>query len=210
MPDPLTDFLQAAGRIAVSLQSAPQGVPERLWREVQPWITRLVTNASINWLPILSIGAPCDILTPDQVVMDRWVPCGRSAIVLCDCCGRRVCLLHCRIDSNAQAICFECVAMAHQAAAQRPRPAPDPRRAHQPPPGGAPPRAKKQHVMTRANALRVLGLRGSVTPEEIKKAFRRKAAQWHPDKHPDNPEKAQAKFVEAQQAYEVLLASEAA
>ncbi len=33
---------------------------------------------------------------------------------------------------------------------------------------------------------------------DVKKAYRRLAMQWHPDKHPDNQEEAKAKFQEIQ------------
>ncbi len=42
------------------------------------------------------------------------------------------------------------------------------------------------------------------SPEEIKKAFRRLAIRYHPDKNPDD-ESSEKKFVEIQQAYEVLI-----
>ncbi len=49
----------------------------------------------------------------------------------------------------------------------------------------------------------VLEVSKSATPEEIKKAYRKKAIQYHPDKNPGDKE-AEEKFKEAAEAYEVL------
>lgn len=49
----------------------------------------------------------------------------------------------------------------------------------------------------------VLGVGRNATDEEIKKAYRKKAIQYHPDKNPGNKE-AEEKFKEAAEAYDVL------
>lgn len=49
----------------------------------------------------------------------------------------------------------------------------------------------------------VLGVEKTATAEEIKKAYRKKAIQYHPDKNPGDKE-AEEKFKEAAEAYEVL------
>ncbi|OGQ94708.1 MAG: molecular chaperone DnaJ [Deltaproteobacteria bacterium RIFOXYD12_FULL_57_12] len=49
----------------------------------------------------------------------------------------------------------------------------------------------------------VLGISNSATAEEIKKAYRKKAMKYHPDRNPDD-RKAEEKFKEATEAYEVL------
>lgn len=49
----------------------------------------------------------------------------------------------------------------------------------------------------------ILGVKKTASADEIKKAFRKLAIKYHPDKNPDNKE-AEAKFKEINQAYEVL------
>ncbi|PUZ20959.1 curved DNA-binding protein [Chitinophaga costaii] len=50
---------------------------------------------------------------------------------------------------------------------------------------------------------KILGIEKSATEDEIKKAYRKMAKKYHPDKNPGNKE-AEEKFKEANEAYEVL------
>ncbi|KAM9284026.1 LOW QUALITY PROTEIN: dnaJ homolog subfamily B member 2 [Cariama cristata] len=49
-----------------------------------------------------------------------------------------------------------------------------------------------------------LGVSRNATAEDIKKAYRKAALKWHPDKNPDNKEYAEQRFKEIAEAYEVL------
>ena len=57
--------------------------------------------------------------------------------------------------------------------------------------------------MAKRDYYEVLGVTKSASADDIKKAYRKLAIQFHPDKNPDNPE-AEDKFKEAAEAYEVL------
>lgn len=48
-----------------------------------------------------------------------------------------------------------------------------------------------------------LSIKPDATQEEIKKAYRKAALKWHPDKNKDNPQAAE-RFKEVSQAYEIL------
>ena len=50
----------------------------------------------------------------------------------------------------------------------------------------------------------VLGITKDATEADIKKAYRKLALKWHPDKNPDNKEEAEEKFKSIAEAYEVL------
>ena len=57
--------------------------------------------------------------------------------------------------------------------------------------------------MAKRDYYDVLGISKSASKDEIKKAYRKLAIKYHPDKNPDDKE-AEDKFKEAAEAYEVL------
>ena len=57
--------------------------------------------------------------------------------------------------------------------------------------------------MAKRDYYEVLGIDKNASDDDIKKAYRNKALEYHPDRNPNNPE-AEAKFKEAAEAYDVL------
>lgn len=50
----------------------------------------------------------------------------------------------------------------------------------------------------------ILGVSKTATQEEIKKAYRKQALEWHPDRHKDDKEVAEKRFKEVNEAYQIL------
>jgi len=56
----------------------------------------------------------------------------------------------------------------------------------------------------RQDYYEVLGVNKDATLDEIKKAYRKQALEWHPDRHSEDKEFAEKKFKEINEAYQVL------
>lgn len=50
----------------------------------------------------------------------------------------------------------------------------------------------------------ILGINKNSSEEEIKKAYKRMAMKWHPDRNPGNSKEAEEKFMEINNAYKIL------
>jgi DnaJ family protein B protein 4 len=50
----------------------------------------------------------------------------------------------------------------------------------------------------------ILEVERNATEEDLKKAYRKLAMKWHPDKNPNNNKDAEIKFKLISEAYEVL------
>ncbi|WP_185864728.1 molecular chaperone DnaJ [Blattabacterium cuenoti] len=62
--------------------------------------------------------------------------------------------------------------------------------------------------MMKKDYYEVLGVSRNASSEEIKRAYRKLAIKYHPDKNLDNKKEAEEKFKEAAEAYEILSDSE--
>jgi DnaJ-class molecular chaperone len=59
-------------------------------------------------------------------------------------------------------------------------------------------------MATKSDYYDILGISKSASADEIKKAYRKQALEWHPDRHKDEKEAAEKRFKEINEAYQVL------
>src|SRR3989337_3375993 len=59
-------------------------------------------------------------------------------------------------------------------------------------------------MATKTDYYDILGVNKSASADEIKKAYRKQALEWHPDRHKDEKEAAEKRFKEINEAYQVL------
>ncbi|HDN25549.1 MAG TPA: molecular chaperone DnaJ, partial [Thioploca sp.] len=57
--------------------------------------------------------------------------------------------------------------------------------------------------MSKRDYYQILGVQKNASEDELKKAYRRLAMKYHPDRNPDDKQ-AEDSFKEAKEAYEVL------
>jgi DnaJ homolog subfamily B member 4 len=52
---------------------------------------------------------------------------------------------------------------------------------------------------------KILGVDKGATDDDLKKAYRKLAMKWHPDKNPNNKKEADSKLKQISEAYEVSI-----
>lgn len=207
------DWLEVAGRVATSFQVAPEGTPQRVWAEIAPWLTRFSKNAAQKWLPRILNNQTCQVPSLANGIPS---PCSRHAVSTCDVCGRQVCLEHARVDHRAEAICFPCVAAAMKAARAQGtgfygenQPADKGYEGEAGP--KAPPRPQQDKKAILREAYKIIGIKQSCSDAELKSAYKKLVAKWHPDRHPeDKKAAAEERFKRIQKAYEFITAERSA
>jgi DnaJ-class molecular chaperone len=59
-------------------------------------------------------------------------------------------------------------------------------------------------MATKTDYYDILGVSKSASADEIKKAYRKQALEWHPDRHKDDKEASEKRFKEINEAYQIL------
>jgi molecular chaperone DnaJ len=59
-------------------------------------------------------------------------------------------------------------------------------------------------MATKSDYYDILGVSKDASADEIKKAYRKQALEWHPDRHKDDKEAAEKRFKEINEAYQIL------
>lgn len=69
-------------------------------------------------------------------------------------------------------------------------------------------RTRQIYHMRHTRDYEALGVPIGTSKADIKVAYRKLALKWHPDKHPNNKEEAEAKFQAISKAYESLMTTD--
>ncbi len=152
-----------------------------------------------RWLQTARLGLSCSVHfgRPGGPVLS----CSSPAIGMCLACGQPACFEHAMVSVNGELVCRTCIHVqllqGRPPATQSPPPPPSPATSQQ----------KDETAAVRRRYLKLLGLKGRPTAEQVKTAYKKRAAQSHPDKFPEQKKAAAtARFVELGKARDWLLA----
>lgn len=160
--DPL-GVAQTVGNIASAIRTYSDERSQALLTGVLlPWAMDIARSAPSRWLLPANVPPRC-------WQEDRNAVCGLFAVGGCHICGRPVCLGHSLVSSDATIVCWTCVRIARQHA----KPWKPPAQVS----AGSPAEAL-------AWAYDLLGVNEDASAQEVKSAFKKRIAKFHPDTAP--------------------------
>ena len=163
--DPLR-LVEQVGAVAGFARTYSTDGAQRLLTELLiPWASKVAMKAPSKWMMSRHLAPIC--------ALDNGRHCANPPISACHICGRPVCLQHALISIDADVVCWACVIVAgkHGKKWQPPRATPPPAAGQVDPLGWA---------------FKVLGVEPSCTSEELRKAYKRMAKRYHPDRAGDD------------------------
>jgi len=165
--DPLR-VVEQAGSIAAFARAYSTEGPQRLLTELLlPWASKVAAKAPSKWLMSRNLPPVCAIANGRQ--------CSTAPISACHICGRPVCLQHALISVDADVVCWPCIVIAGKHAKKWQ------------PPAAAPP--GKDPL---AWAYSLLGVEPDCTDADLKKAYKKAAMAYHPDRAGKDVKRAQS------------------
>lgn len=197
MPGPIDELLGfvsgqrgriSVGDLAEHFVGGLSDANRHLMEQVRVFGQHLGTNLLRRW--------PQNILQPRRCTMDN---CEAIGVAPCRVCGEWTCLAHSHVSHTGDIVCNQCVRdMIEQRAKERRASSGGDAWQGAPKKGGG--------RMTPAQAFRVLDIKPGVSWDEVKKAWRKKAAQNHPDHEQDDKKRAkvEARAKRINEAFEVL------
>jgi hypothetical protein len=156
------------------------------------YLAQLQAQAFGRWAHVARSGVRCTVRfrPPGGPVLD----CTSPGIGGCVACGQPCCLQHSMVSASGECVCMACIykLVSGSKTASEPPPRVDPH--------------PDDQDKLRRQYLRALKLKGNPSADEIRAAFKRRAADEHPDRFPPAKRRAQErKFKKLGQARDWLL-----
>ncbi len=133
------------------------------------WIGSVQSGALDRWLPVALRSFPC----ADENT--REGRCPRTAVAICETCGRTVCIQHAFVGRTAQVVCVRCV--AGMKSGQRVEKQPPQRQ-------GIDPKIIEHQQLTKKH-FKALSLRSTATFGQAKARYKELALKHHVDRGGD-------------------------
>ena len=161
-----------------------------LFEVLLPWAGQ-VSSLAVNRWTSMRTGrrAHCRLTVKGE-------PCRHAAVSGCFGCGKPICLEHAFVGSDSTLVCWECMRVGVSNAPQHKRKNGGNGANHAPPPppqdwswdAAAAPSPEEQQKKDISWAYTTLGVVESATDDEVRSAYRKASAKWHPDRAKDPQE----------------------